>query len=373
MTPDAPHTLADQPEEAAAAPPPEPPFGRPGPPLEHTPFYVGLLGGLGLALAIWLATRVMIVSSSLILIVVAFFIAVGLSPAVEFFIRHGLKRAWALIVVICCVLAAIALFSVAIVPVISDQVGTITSNAPAWLDQLEHNKLILRLNEKYDLIGKLKDYISSGHLWTSLFGGAINVGLKILGLLASTFVVVVLTLYFLASLDTIKRAAYSLAPASRRPRVSRLGDEILRGVGGYVSGAFMVAMCAGISTLIFLFIVGMGQYAVALAVVVALLDVIPMIGATLGAVIVCAIGFATDVKIGIACVIFYIVYQQIENYLIYPKVMSRSVEIPGSVTVIAALIGAGLLGVVGALLAIPTAAAILLLVREVFIKRQDAR
>ncbi len=98
-----------------------------------------------------------------------------------------------------------------------------------------------------------------------------------------------------------------------------------------------------------------------------------MIGATLGAVIVSAIGFATDPKTGIACVIFYIVYQQIENYVIYPRVMSRSVDIPGAVIVIAALVGAGLLGVVGALLAIPTAAAILLLTRELFVRRQDAR
>ena len=127
------------------------------------------------------------------------------------------------------------------------------------------------------------------------------------------------------------------------------------------------------SSLIFLFVVGLGEYAVALAFVVAVLDVIPMIGATIGAVIVSAIGFATDVQIGVACVIFYVIYQQLENYVIYPRVMSRSVDVPGAVTVIAALVGAALLGVVGALLAIPTAAAILLITREVFIRRQDAR
>jgi predicted PurR-regulated permease PerM len=134
-----------------------------------------------------------------------------------------------------------------------------------------------------------------------------------------------------------------------------------------------VAVCAGLTSLVFLFVVGLGKYAVALAFVVALVDVIPMIGATIGAVIVSAIGLATDVKIGIACVIFYVIYQQVENYVIYPRVMAKSVEIPGAVTVIAALVGAALLGVVGALLAIPTAAAILMLTREVFIRRQDAR
>ncbi len=144
-------------------------------------------------------------------------------------------------------------------------------------------------------------------------------------------------------------------------------------VGGYVAGAFVVAACAGITSLIFLFVVGLGEYAVALAFVVMLLDVIPLIGATIGAVIVSAIAFATDWKIGVACVIFYVIYQQVENYVIYPRVMSKSVDIPGAATVIAALVGAALLGVVGALLAIPTAAAILLIVREVFIRRQDAR
>jgi predicted PurR-regulated permease PerM len=135
----------------------------------------------------------------------------------------------------------------------------------------------------------------------------------------------------------------------------------------------VVAFCAGLSTLVFLLVIGLGSYAVALALVVAMLDVIPMIGATIGAVIVCAIAFATDVTSGVICVIFYIAYQQLENYVIYPRVMARTVAIPGAVTVIAALIGASLLGVIGALLAIPTAASILLLVREVWLPRQHAR
>jgi len=105
---------------------------------------------------------------------------------------------------------------------------------------------------------------------------------------------------------------------------------------------------------------------------VTLLDVIPMIGATLGAVIVIAIGFATDPRTGLYCLIFYVVYQQFENYVVYPRVMSRSVNLPGSIIVIAALIGAALLGVIGALLAIPTAAAITLLVKELFLPRQEA-
>lgn len=364
----------DDPSGEPAADADGPELGDPGRPLSrHSPFYLGFFGALGAFLAWFLGTLLLSISSILILVVVAMFLAAGLNPSVEFFQRRGLKRAYAVLAVLVAVLVALALFLLAIVPVISDQVAAISSNAPGWLDRLQGNRTIQHLDAKYDIVSHVRDYVAKGDFASGLFGGVLGFGLKVLSLVANTFIVVVLTLYFVSSLDTIKRALYNLAPASRRDRVSRLGDEILAGVGGYVSGAFIVALCAGVTSLVFLLVVGLGQYAVALAFVVLLLDVIPMIGATIGAVIVCAIGFATDPKIGIACVIFYVIYQQVENYVIYPRVMSRSVEVPGAVTVIAALVGAALLGVVGALLAIPTAAAILMLTREVFVRRQDAR
>ncbi|GAA1792543.1 AI-2E family transporter [Nocardioides hankookensis] len=349
-------------------------LGEPGPPLDrHAPFYVGFVGGLGALVAIWLAMQVQAIGSTLMLIVVSLFLAAGLDPAVRFFERRGMRRSYAVVTVIVIVLAALALFLVAIVPVITDQVKALTDNVPHWLDQLQRNRQVQRLDDEYDIIQKIQDYVTAGDFAGAVFGGALGVGLAVLGALFNGFIVVVLTLYFLASLQTTKSALYQLAPASRRDRVSRLGDRVVRSVGGYVSGAFIVAMCAGISSLVFLFVVGLSQYAVALAFVVALLDVIPMIGATIGAVIVTAIAFAEDWKIGLACAVFYIVYQQVENYVIYPRVMSKSVDVPGAVTVIAALTGAALFGVVGALLAIPTAASILMLTREVWVRRQDTR
>ena len=349
-------------------------YGDPGTPLStRSPFVIGFFGAAGALLAFWLGTRLLGIGSVLILIVVAFFLAVGLNPAVEWLMRRGLPRAWAVVAVIFVVMVALGLFLFALVPVITDQTTSIGKNAPGWLDQLQNNQTVQRLDDKYDVVTKLKDYVTSGNLTQKVFGGVIGVGLAILGFLANAFLVLVMMLYFLATLPRVKKSLYRLAPASRRERVSKLGDQILQGIGAYVSGAFVVAMCAGVTTLVFLFIVGLGQYAVALAVVVALLDVIPMIGATIGAIVVCAIGFATDVQTGIALVIFYVVYQQLENYVIYPRVMSKAVDISGLLTVIAALVGASLLGVVGALMAIPTAAAMVLLVNEVFVRRQDAR
>lgn len=349
-------------------------LGEPGPPLDHrAPFYVGFVGGLGALAALVLGLALQAISGTIVLLVVSLFLAAGLHPAVLFFERRGLRRGHAVLAVIAILLLAVALFVVALVPVIADQVTAITRNAPGWLDRLQRNQHVRDLDTQFHVIERVKSYVSSGDVLSGFFGGVLGIGLAVLGAVLNGFVVLVLTLYFLASLETTKAAVYRLAPASRRERVALLGDRILEGIGGYVAGAFVVALCAGLSSLVFLFAVGLGQYAVALAVVVMLLDVIPMIGATIGAVIVTAIALATDTHAGIACLVFYVVYQQVENYVIYPRVMSRSVDVPGAVTVIAALVGAALLGVVGALLAIPTAAAILMLVREVFVRRQDAR
>lgn len=348
-----------------------------GPPartlLHHHPFGFGFLAGAGALLAYWLGGLLLTISSILVLIVVALFLAAGLNPLVELLGHRGVKRAWAVLAVTLLVLVAITLFFVALVPVIADQVRAIIDNAPGWFQALRRNDTAQRLDERFDLLKRAEELVQQGSFGKQVFGGVVGVGMAVLSALSNAFIVIVLTLYFLASLPTVKRAAYRLAPASKRPQVANIGDRIVANVGAYVSGAFVIALAAGISSLIFLGVVGLGQYAVALAAVVALLDVIPMIGATLGAVIVTAIGFATDPKIGIACLIFYLLYQQVENYVIYPRVMSRSVDIPGSVIVIAALIGAALLGVVGALLAIPTAAAILLVVREVVVPKLDHR
>jgi predicted PurR-regulated permease PerM len=348
-------------------------LGTPGPPLNaRSPFMWGLLGGLGFLVALLVGSIVSRISSVLVLVVVALFLAVGLNPAVEFLMHRGLRRPWAVLCVIAGVLVVIALFVFAIVPVISHQVSELSDSLPRYFNHLQRNATVRRFDDRYDISGKIEHYVSSGDWAQRIFGGVVGIGLAILSIIANVFVVTVLTLYFLAGLPSMKQAVYHLAPASRRERVSLLGDRVLRNIGGYVAGAFVVALCAGLSSLIFLIIVGLGSYAVALAFVVALLDVIPMIGATIGAVIVCAIAFATDFTTGVIAVIFYIAYQQVENYIIYPRVMSHSVEIPGALTIVAALIGASLLGVVGALLAIPTAASILLLVREVFVRRQDA-
>jgi len=359
--------LSPEPEDESA-------LGHPGPAFDRrAPYLAGFLAGLGLLTALAAGKVLLTISGVLVEIVVSLFIAAGLDPLVRFLERRGLRRSVAVVVVIVGVLTVLGLFLFAFVPVIADQVTAIGRNAPGWLDELQHNRRIQSLDNQYHVIEKLQSFVTGGDFVSKIFGGVLGIGLAVLGALLNAFVITVLTLYFLASFKSTKAAVYRLAPASRRDRVSRLGDRMFEGIGGYVSGAFLVALCAGVCSLVFLLAIGMSQYAVALAFVVMVTDVIPMIGATIGAVIVTAICFTDSVQTGLIAAIFYIAYQQFENYVIYPRIMSRSVDIPGVVTVIAALVGASLLGVVGALLAIPTAAAILMLIREVFVRAQDER
>ncbi|MGH3320353.1 MAG: AI-2E family transporter [Streptosporangiaceae bacterium] len=347
------------------------PFGRPGNPLlRGSPFTVGLTGALGVLLAWYLVQALYGVRQVLILIVVSMFLAVGLNPAVEALQRKGLARRWAVLLVFACVIAFFVGFGFAVVPPLTEQTTAFAGALPDYLRQLQNNPTINGLDQRYHIIQKAQGILTGG-LGAGLFGGIIGVGKVVLSAFFSTFTVLVLTLYFLASLPRITRLAYQLVPRTRRARVSLLGNEILSRIGGYVGGAAVIAAIAGTSTFVFLEIVRV-PYALALALLVALFDLIPLIGATIGAIIVTAVGFTVSIPVGVACLAFYVAYQQVENYLIYPRVMKRSVDVAPTATIIAALIGGTLLGFVGALLAIPTAAAISLILREVVLPRQES-
>ena len=347
-------------------------MGQPGPSLGRSnPFVFGFFAALGVLVAWGLWNALGQARSVLILLLVSMFIAVGLNPLVEWFMRRGLKRGLSVGVVFLLMILAVTGVGFAIVPVVSDQINSLIKNAPDWLDLLEKSRTLNDLNQRYHYIQKAQEYIQDPALAQRAFGGILGVGKVVAGALFNTFTILILTLYFLASLPSVKRAAYSLVPRTRRTRVSILGDEVLTRVGGYVSGQFVVALCAGVCMFIFLEIIGLGQYAVALAIVVMVCDFIPMVGGLIGVVIVALIGFTTGLWTGVICLAYGIVYQQIENYFIAPRIMRRAVDIPGAVTVIAALLGGALLGVVGALLAIPSAAAILLIVREVWVRKAD--
>ncbi len=348
------------------------PFGRPGRPMSRSSaFYRGFVGAVGVLVALALGYALREVESVLILVLIAIFLAVGLNPIVEFMIRRGLRRRWAVLIVAMLALGIVVLIVVVLVGALRNQVETFIDDAPHLIQDIRKHKSINRLDQKYHFLSSLETKLKDPQLLRNAFGGVFNIGLTVLGAVVNTVVVFVLTLYFLAALPKIKHAGYSLVPASRRARVASLGDEILRRVGGYVVGAVLVGMLAGTVSFFLLLSVGLGQYALPLALLVAVLDLVPLVGSILGAGTVTIIGLATSLHVGLACLIFYLIYEPLEGYVIYPRVMRSSVDVPEFVTIIAVLVGGSLAGVVGALLALPIAAAVLLLVREVWVRKQE--
>jgi predicted PurR-regulated permease PerM len=346
-------------------------FGRPGRPLRRdSPFMLGFLGAMGVFVAWFLVQAIVQARSVIVLIVVALFLAIGLNPTVEWLMARGLRRGLAIGIVFLGVIGAFVGFGFAVVPPVVEQTDEFVRALPDYLADLRRNPTVRRFDEEYGVIERAQEYVTSGNLGERLFGGIVGVGRIVISAVFAAFSLLIMTLYFLAALPSMKRQAYRLVPASRRERVTLLSDEVLTRIGGFVSGALSVAFIAGTTSYIFLSLIGM-PYALALAVLVALLDLIPLVGATLAAIVVSLVGFTESVVVGVVCIAFYVAYQQFENYVVYPRVMRRAVDVPAPVTVVAVLLGGTLLGVVGALLAIPVAAAVLLVLRQVAIPRMD--
>jgi len=347
-------------------------FGTAGPPLNRrNPFFVGFVGGLGLLVAYAFFLGFRNAASILVLIFVAMFLAIGLNPAVVRLRAWGIPRGGAVAIVALTLLALIAGGVYALVPPLVTQTGELVKNIPDYITSLQRNHTINDLIQRYDLVNKAQSALDAGTVGNAL-GGVVGGAKLLFGTIFNVVTVLVLTIYFMAAFDRIKNGAYRLVPASRRDRVRLLSDEILAKVGAYMVGALAIAVLAGASTWILALSVSLA-YPFALAVVVAVCDLIPQIGATLGAVVVSLVGVASSLTTGIICAIFFLVYQQVENYLIYPSVMRRSVKVSDVAAVVAALLGAALFGVVGALAAIPMVAAIQLIGREVLIPSQEAR
>jgi predicted PurR-regulated permease PerM len=349
----------------------EPAVPRPGRPLRRShPYYVGFVGGLGLILAYYLAEALVSLVGVMVLIVVALFLAVGLDPFVERLTAHGMQRRWAVLIVAGTCLLLFAGFVTAIAQPLAEQTSGLISSLPSNLQQLSHNATVQRIDAKYNLVGRLQTTLAQADTAQMIAGGILGFGEFLISSVFKTFTVLVMTIYFLGSLPTIKQSAYQLVPASRRARVGALGDGVLARVGGYVSGAVTVAALAGLAAYLMLAVLNM-PYMLPLALLIALTDFVPLVGATIGALIVTLVVFLDSPVKAVVAGIFFVVYQQFENFVIYPRVMARSVDVPPMIAVIAALIGAALLGVVGALLAIPLSAGLIYIVREVLLPRQD--
>ena len=348
------------------------PYGVPGRPLSRrSPFRMAFSAALGVALAYGLVMALIEIRGVLLLLLTAAFLAIGLNPAVEWLERRDMRRGFAVGAVLALVLLFFVGFGFAVVPPIVEQAQELVERAPQYVDELRTNERIARLDERFGLLDRAEERLEDPErLGMSAAGGVLNVGRIVLGFLVSTLTVLIVTLYFLANLPSIKANAFRLVPRTRRARVGLLTDEILSRVGGYVAGAVTIAGLASLLTFLLLELLEV-PFAVALSLVVFLTGLIPLIGATIGALVITVVALFTSIQAGVVVAVYYLIYQQVENYFLYPRIMQRSVDVSPAATVVAVLIGGSLLGVLGALLAIPIAAAVQLVLNEVVAPRQD--
>ena len=350
-------------------------FGEAGKPVDTThPFYFGFMVTVGALLALTTLRALASASAVFILIIVSIFLAAGLNPAVMFFQNRGLKRGAAVGAVMASVLLFVGIFIAVAVPPLIDQINSFLINAPQLVRDLNNNAFINDLNNKYGVIDSLQTKVNSvikdGQFAITAFGGVIGVGKAVVSGAVSALTILVLTLYFLSSLPQVIEIGLKFVPASRRNRVSKLVNAIVGRIGAFIGGQAIIAAIAAIFILIMGLIIGM-PYTGPLAMFVLICGFIPLVGHFIGMAVVTLVSLTASLSIAAIALGSYIIYVQIENYVITPRIMKRSLSIPGLVTIIAALLGASLLGLVGGLLAVPIAAAVLLILDEVVFPRAD--
>ncbi|HXR68453.1 MAG TPA: AI-2E family transporter [Dermatophilaceae bacterium] len=349
-------------------------YGTAGHPLNRqSPFYIGFVGAFGVLVAYGLVRALSQLTQVITLLVVAFFLTLALNPLVEALNRRGLRRPLSVAIVFVGLVAVFTALGFVVVPPAAQQGTMLAESAPKYLDNLLNNRVVQQLDSHYHVVDtfqrELQKRVTDGDFMSGVFGGVFGFGKAVASGFFAFLTVLVLTLYFLSSLPRVKQAAYGIVPISRRERFASLSEEIMRRVGSYAIGQVAVATINAICSWVMMSIVGI-RYAAVLAIVVGLLGLVPMVGASLGAAIVCTVALFDEPKKAVVALIYYVVYQQLENYVVAPKIMQRTVSVPGAVTVVAALVGGALLGLLGALLAIPVAAGLLLIYEEVLLPRQ---
>jgi predicted PurR-regulated permease PerM len=321
-----------------------------------------ILAILGIAIAVGLLLEIIWIARHIIVwILIAMFLALALNPAVDWFQRKGVKkRGLATAVTLLLALAAIAALAALFVPTLVREVNGFAQALPDYVDDITHRRGRLGfLESKYHITQRVKDAVESGGATKllGLTGTAIAITKGIITAVVATVTIIFMTFFMLLEGPLWVDRFFAMLPERSRDHWRGIGNQIYRTVGGYVTGNLLISLVAGVSTTIVLLALGV-PYAVALGLLVAILDLIPLAGATIAAIIVGAVGFIHSLVAGIVLIIFFIVYQQVENHVLQPLVYSRTVRLSPLVILISVLIGAEIAGVLGALAAIPVAGTI---------------
>lgn len=347
----------------------------------HNPFRVALVATLGVGVGLLLINSISTLSTILLYVGTALFLSLGLEPLVSFLERRKLPRWAAVLITILGVLAIFAGIILMIVPIITSQIGQLVSeveklisNGTSIEDVKEWLQNLLPALKMDEVFAYVENWLGTLDV-ASIGGGVIAVGASIITGLAGAFVVLILTIYFTASTPNLKASVYQLVPASKRSRFIDIAEQITASVGYFVMGQVTLGVINGVLSAIFLSIIG-APFPAVLAVIAFFFSLIPLVGTLTGSAIIvltCLLPSLGSPTTALIALIWYAIYMQVEAYFISPRVMSRAVSVPGAVVVIAALAGGSLLGLLGALIAIPVAASVLIIYRQVIIPRMNER
>jgi predicted PurR-regulated permease PerM len=319
---------------------------------------LGVLATAAAAAAVYTARAVLIRA------LIALFLAISLDPAVRMLTRWHLRRGLAVLVIVLVSLGLAAAFLQSVIPAMVDQFHALVKDFPGYLASLQHRSASFReLSDRFHLTSQIENLLAS--LPARLGNGLLGITGRLFSALFSALTVAVLTIYFMAGLPRLRRGAVLLFPRAHRAQFGRITDVLIDKVGAYMIGNIVISIVAGLATFAALTVLGV-PFAVPLAFVVALLDLIPMIGATLGAA-VCVLVALLAASLWPATVLvaaFFVIYQQLENYLIAPRVLRSAVKLTPAAVLLAGLIGGTALGLIGALMAIPVAAGVKVLLSE---------
>jgi len=346
----------------------------------HNPFRLGLLAGLGVLVALAIGAAVTDLTTILTYIGAAIFLALGLDPLVSWLQKRGVKRPIAILITLVGVLGVVAGLVFALIPVVTEQVATLTAFVTyVLIPRIQDNSLIADVSDALPwlqvdtLLEQAGDFLADPTNIGSIGGGVLAAGIGVATGLFGMVVILILMVYFIASLGSLKHGLYQLVPATKRHGFISLAEQISQSVGRYVMGQITLAVINGALSFILLSVLGV-RYSALLAFVAFLGSLIPLVG-TVSASVVISLGVLLFNGAGwevLVVAVYYVVYMQVEAYILSPRIMARAVKVPGVVVVIAALIGGTLLGILGALIAIPVAAAIQLILKEVVVPRQNA-
>lgn len=341
------------------------------------PFTVGFTLTLGGLAALLLGLAVSNLATVIIYIVLALFAALGLEPVVNWLMARGVKRGWAIAIVFLGIALILVGLLWIVVPTVVQQISQFVQDIPGLISTAEQSDWFAFLQGQFgtavpDLLNNLETFITDPGNIAAIGGGAVQIGIEIVSVISGTFITLVLTLYFIASMPTIKAAFYRLAPARNRPGLRDLTEQITESIGGYLIGMVVLATANALFAFILHLILGL-PFPALMAVIAFLITLIPLIGPVLYWIIASVIALFSDPFTALMFAVFYLAYIQIEAYVLTPRVMNRTVEIPGALVVIGALVGGTLLGLIGALVAIPVSASILLIIKQVWVPRQDAK